>query len=196
MRYLVAAWAILALLILVIHLVSEAGDDTILAPSGYVYGAMPGPPIGVVVDATPIPTPEPMAVAEGDSAPASAGEPGGTLESPSAPIAVQGLTPGTEISREALANLVHATFPDDPHMGNSVVWSESLFDPEKWRGYVYRGTMSITGDCGLMQINWGSHWKKFTARGWTQADCFIPERNLVIAREIYDTSGPWAWATY
>jgi hypothetical protein len=85
-------------------------------------------------------------------------------------------------------------------MGDHVVWHESLNlnNPVGlWREYVYGGAMSASGDCGLMQINWPSHADKFYAHGWVLKDCFIPERNLVIAREVYDNaSGGWPWTTY
>lgn len=99
--------------------------------------------------------------------------------------------------REGLVALVHETFPDDPYMGNVVVWRETLNYPDGvWQGYVYGETWSVTSDCGLLQVHWPSHYEKFTARGWTQQDCFDPVKNLVIAREIYDESGPSAWTTY
>ena len=98
--------------------------------------------------------------------------------------------------KNALVALVNAVFPDDPRMGGHVVWNETLKHGDGvWQQYVYGGRMSATSDCGLMQIHWPAHHGKFTARGWTKADCFVPERNLVIAREIYDGSGCGAWTT-
>ena len=97
--------------------------------------------------------------------------------------------------KETLIALTHTFFPDDEHMGNVVVWEESLKRADWW-DYVYGGVFSVTGDCGLMQINWASHPERFLARGWDQQDCFEPEKNLTIAREIYNEQGPVAWTTY
>lgn len=96
--------------------------------------------------------------------------------------------------REALAILVHQTFPDDLYMGGYVVWAETL-SRDDWRDYVYDGKMSVTNDCGLMQTNWYWHSEKYAAHGWTLADCFVPEKNLVVAREIYNDAGCGAWST-
>jgi len=65
----------------------------------------------------------------------------------------------------------------------------SNFAPE----VVYGPKTGSAGELGLMQILPRYHRHRWQARGWTDADMFIPERNLVIAREIYDESGfgPW-----
>lgn len=97
----------------------------------------------------------------------------------------------------ALALLVRQTFPDDERMWRHVVWAESIGDwNPNWECTVYGGCWSVTGDCGLMQIHWSAHYDKFIRRGWTEADCFNPVKNLEIARIIYDTQGPGAWTTY
>lgn len=97
--------------------------------------------------------------------------------------------------RMELANLVASYFPDDGRMSGHVVWAESMGDwaGEKWRCYVYGPCMSPTGDCGLMQVHWPIHGGKF---GWDLSQCFDPVRNVQVARQIYDSQGPCAWASY
>lgn len=99
--------------------------------------------------------------------------------------------------RLALAALVAAAFPDAPLMASHVVWAESMGDwaGSNWRCNVYGPCWSPTQDCGLGQINI-IHAAKFTAHGWNiYVDCFVPERNIVIMREIYDAQGLSAWTT-
>jgi hypothetical protein len=82
-------------------------------------------------------------------------------------------------------------------MASHVVWAESMGDwaGSNWRCNVYGPCWSPTQDCGLGQINI-IHAAKFTAHGWNiYVDCFVPERNIVIMREIYDAQGLSAWTT-
>jgi len=105
--------------------------------------------------------------------------------------------------RLALAALVSATFSDWPLASSHVVWAEAIGDwaGSLWRCHVYGGTHCLRGgwsptrDCGLMQTN-EVHRDKYEAHGWDMdVDCFVPKRNLVIAREIYDAQGSGAWTT-
>ena len=98
--------------------------------------------------------------------------------------------------RLALYAMVAAAFPDAPVMAEVAVWAESIGDwNADWRCYVYGPCWSVTADCGLMQLHWEAHADKFYARGWTVEDCFNPARNIEVAREVFDTSGPSAWTT-
>ena len=99
--------------------------------------------------------------------------------------------------RMALAQMVYATFPEDPYMAEHVVWAESIGDWNKnWQCTVYGPCWSPTSDCGLMQTNI-IHAGKYEALGYPiSVGCFIPEVNLVVARMIYDGQGAGAWTTY
>jgi hypothetical protein len=82
-------------------------------------------------------------------------------------------------------------------MASHVVWAESMGDwaGANWRCNVYGPCVSPTCDRGLLQINC-IHAGKFAAHGWDYyVDAFNPERNIVIAREIYDDQGIGAWTT-
>lgn len=98
----------------------------------------------------------------------------------------------------ALANLVCDAFPQDRYMCTHVVWAESLSGGSdcNWRLVVYGPCWSYTRDCGLLQIN-EVHRDKFAALGWVMdIDCWVPERNLVVAVRIYKEQGPCAWSGY
>lgn len=145
---------------------------------------------------TPTPTPTPVPTPEPTPEPTPAPTPAPTPVPTPAPASPPPPEPVITADKEALIAMVNATFPDDPRMSGRMVWNESLkFDEGEWQDYVYGGVWSATGDCGLMQINWYYHGAKFAAHGWTEADCFIPERNLVIALEIYNGAGCGAWST-
>lgn len=138
--------------------------------------------VHLVSEPTPAPTPTPAPVTPAPT----------PVPAPASPPPEPVIT----ADKASLIALANAAFPDDPRMGGHVVWNESLkFDEGEWQGYVYGGVWSETGDCGLMQINWHYHGDKFAAHGWDEADCFIPERNLIIAREIYKGAGCSAWST-
>jgi LysM repeat protein len=50
------------------------------------------------------------------------------------------------------------------------------------------------GERGLFQISPVHRWR-FTRRGWSWADAFVPERNIAIAFEIYsEAKGWWPWS--
>ena len=99
--------------------------------------------------------------------------------------------------RLGLANLVAATFPDWLLASTHVVWAESMGDwaGRGWRCNVYGPCVSPTCDRGLFQINciWA---ETMNALGFDfYVDVFIPEKNIQMARLIFDWSGPCAWTT-
>ena len=98
----------------------------------------------------------------------------------------------------ALALLVCDAFPLDRRMCSGVVWSESLSGGSgcTWRPVVYGPCWSGTRDCGLLQTNEIHRWR-YEALGWEMdIDCWVPERNIVVAVWIYEDQGPCAWSSY
>lgn len=144
---------------------------------------------------TPEPTPEPV-LDVGEPPPEPEAVPGPTMAETPTPLEEPlGGTLTVAGDRAALVALVHEFFPDDSHMGNVVVWGETLTRNDWW-DYVYGGAWSRTMDCGLMQTNI-IHAGKYARHGWDiSMDCFDPVKNLTISREIYDTQGPGAWTSY
>ena len=180
MRYLVAIWAILALLILGIHLISGADDDTVReVPSGGSdarvrdtrVGAPRGnEPTGLVVSATPTPTPA--------STPTSAPAPMPPLPNPApapAPITV-GCT--TEII---------CAYPWDCATAMRVVDCETggTFSP-----FVV-GAEEEKGCFQIHPVHWG--------KSYCQPDLlFDPAYNAECAWQINAVEGQgwWPWSCY
>lgn len=58
---------------------------------------------------------------------------------------------------------------------------------------VFGPTTGRAGELGVMQILPRYHRHRWTSRGWTDQDMFVPERNVRVAWGIWQESGWGAW---
>lgn len=176
MRYLVATWAILALSILAIGYALEGNDDPPLAPSGDVYRTMPGPPVGMVVDATPAPVASSAVLAPTDPASAPAGESG----SDTTAAAQAESSPLREVSEgdSAEPQAVICAYPWDCATSLRVADCEGYPDPSAVGGDDERGWFQI-------------HPIHFGKPQCNPANLFDPAYNTACAYSLYSDSGTW-----
>ena len=162
---------------------NEAPKIATVVPSGDSCRACPGPPAGMVVDATPTPVPTPPQLAEGDTASATAEDVPMASGGPSRLERTPPSSPEGLALPESVATII-CSYPWDCATAVGVACSESELWPL---------AANPSGARGVFQLMPEHAWR-FTERGWDYwTDWSDPVKNIAIAYELQAEQGwtPW-----